>query len=170
MVSSKSDQASQERKSCARNKEWKPRRISSFSSSFVIASKDELASLVEYRIHGIPMQFQNCSAEQHLATLEKFQRCSTKKAEPTRQPIFFSFYDVKQEDSVGVKRFTPNASRFFPPNLYTIAPTELSAESSCIYRGSYILSFFFIIHEFLCVCYFYLINFLNRFLNPFALN
>lgn len=159
MVSSKSDQASQERKSCARNKEWKPRRISSFSSSFVIASKDELASLVEYRIHGIPMQFQNCSAEQHLATLEKFQRRSTKKAEPTRQPFFF-FYDVKQEDSVGVKRFTPNTSRFLPPNLYTIAPTELSAESSCVYWGSYILSFFFIAHE--CLCVYCSIGFLIR--------
>lgn len=154
MVSSKSDQASQERKSCARNKEWKPRRISSFSPSFVIASKDELASLVEYRIHGIPMQFQNCSAEQHLATLEKFQRCSTKKAEPTRQPFFFFFYHVKQEDPVGVKRFTPNTWRFLPPNLYTIALTELSAESSCIYRGSSnILFFFFLLYMSLCALF-----------------
>lgn len=167
MVSSKSDQASQERKSCARNKEWKPRRISSFSSSFVIASKDELASLVEYRIHGIPMQFQNCSAEQHLATLEKFQRCSTKKAEPTRQPFFFFPRCKTGRLCWGKKIYT---SRFLPPNFYTTAPTELSAESSCIYRSSYTLSCFFTTHKFLSVCYFYLINFLDRFLNPFALN
>lgn len=80
----------------------------------------------------------------------------------TNSTTIFFFYDVKQEDSVGVKRFTPNTSRFLPPNLYTIAPTELSAESSCVYWGSYILSFFFIAHE--CLCVYCSIGFLIRLL------
>lgn len=90
--------------------------------------------------------------------LWKSSRDSRRKKLNQLDNHFFSFYDVKQEDSVGVQRFTPNTSRFLPPNLYTIAPTELSAESSCIYRGSYILCFFFFYYTRISLCVLFLSN------------